>query len=181
MENALDLARRLPATIRQDLPDGASPLATLRDIGRTLADTPHFKCPVPRALELLATAQGLRLAFVPPPDAETGELRPEAGYGFDPEAARGHAWRMGEGVSGRVAESGRPVVVTQAGREPSLRRPGGERPDAAETTFVCVPVPARAEAAGVLCAGLCSSSPTTSSNATAASTANTSGASRRRP
>src|ERR1051325_5286582 len=150
MENAFNLPRGLPPYVTQGQTDSQE-IATLLEIGQTLADVPHLRRAMGAALELLAQARGCSRAFVLLLDTETEELRAEACYGLNEEAARRAAYRLGEGVVGRVAESGRPVVVPQTSREPALLRRLSGRPDASrETTFVCVPVQIARNAVGVL-------------------------------
>jgi Nif-specific regulatory protein len=150
MENASNLPRGLPPYVTQGQTDSRE-MATLLEIGQTLADVPHLRSAMGAALELLAQARGFARAFVLLLDTETEELRVEACYGLNEESARRVTYRPGEGVVGRVAESGRPVVVPQTSREPALLRRLSERADARqETTFVCVPVQIGRGTVGVL-------------------------------
>src|SRR3954468_16127095 len=135
MENAFNLPRGLPPYVTQGQTDSQE-MATLLEIGQTLADVPHLRRAMGVALEMLAQARGLLRACVLLLDTETEELRVEACYGLNEEAARRVTYRMGEGVVGRVAESGRSVVVPQTSREPALLRRLSEPSDARrETTF----------------------------------------------
>ncbi len=49
---------------------------------------------------------------------------------------------VGEGITGKVVESGRPVIVPRVSREPQFLRRAAERPELArqELTFICVPI-----------------------------------------
>src|SRR5215213_10941538 len=129
MENAFNLPRGLPPYVTQGQTDSQE-MATLLEIGQTLADVPHLRRAMGAALEMLAQARGLSHAFVLLLDHESEELRVEACYGLNEESARRVTYRIGEGVVGRVAESGRPVVVPQTSREPALLRRLSERADA---------------------------------------------------
>src|SRR5205085_11731812 len=83
----------------------------------------------------------------------TAGLRAGACLGLNEETARRVSYRVGEGVAGRVAESGKPVVVAQASREPLLlqRLAGKERRAARqEVSFVCVPLLISRKPVGVL-------------------------------
>ena len=57
-------------------------------------------------------------------------------------AGRGAHYRLGEGITGRVVETGKPIVVPQVSREPMFLNRVGRRKDLdkQEITFVCVPV-----------------------------------------
>ncbi|HEX8499557.1 MAG TPA: sigma 54-interacting transcriptional regulator [Pyrinomonadaceae bacterium] len=152
MENVFNLPQSIPQILRQGQAD-ARELSALLEIGQTLADAPHLRPALSRALELLGRSLGVTRGFVMLVEPEADELRVEAGYGLDEEAARRVAYRVGEGVTGRVAETCRPVVVPQTSREPLLlqRLAGRERAAARqEVTFVCVPLAVGRRAVGVL-------------------------------
>src|ERR1051325_9706789 len=126
MENAYNLPRGLPPYVTQGQTDSQE-MATLLEIGQTLADAAHLRRAMGSALGMLAQARGLSNAFVLLLEQESEELRVEACHGLNEETARRVTYRMGEGVVGRVAESGRPVVVPQTSREPALLRRLSER------------------------------------------------------
>jgi hypothetical protein len=102
MENAFNLPHGLPPYVTQEQTDSRE-LATLLEIGQTLADVPHLRRAMGAALELLAQARGCSRAFVLLIETETEELRVEACYGLNEEAARRVTYRLGEGVVGRDA------------------------------------------------------------------------------
>jgi Nif-specific regulatory protein len=152
MENVSNLPRGLPQFVKQEESDPKE-TATLLEIGQTLADVPHLRRALGRALELLCGAQGFTRGFVMLLDSETDELRVESSFGLNDDSARRVTYRVGEGVVGRVAESGKPVVVPQASREPLLlqRLAGSERRAARhEMSFVCVPILIGRKPVGVL-------------------------------
>src|SRR6195256_6306742 len=63
---------------------------------------------------------------------------PPTGWG---EAARSIRYRLGEGITGKVVESGKPIVVPQVSREPMFLNRAGQRKDLEknDVTFICVP------------------------------------------
>jgi Nif-specific regulatory protein len=155
MENVSNLPHGLPQFVKQE--SDPQETAALLEIGQTLADVPHLRRALNRALELLCRARGFTRGFVLLLDSETEEMRVEASFGLNDDSARRVTYRVGEGVVGRVAESGRPVVVPQASREPLLlqRLAGKERRAARqETSFVCVPLLISRKAVGVLAVDL---------------------------
>src|ERR671921_17859 len=87
MENAFNLPRGLPPYVTQGQTDSQE-MATLLEIGQTLADVPHLRRAMGAALEMLAPPLGLLRAFVLLLDTETEELRVEACYGLNEESAR---------------------------------------------------------------------------------------------
>jgi len=84
-------------------------------------------------------------------DEEARELTLEACYGIsDESAARAKRMRIGEGASGRVAETGEPLVVGEDAGEPAL----GDSVAGAEELRAQVTVPLKSEGKvmGTLCA-----------------------------
>ncbi|MCU0242809.1 MAG: sigma 54-interacting transcriptional regulator, partial [Vicinamibacteria bacterium] len=74
-------------------------------------------------------------------DADTRQLHIEASIGLTWQATHQTQYRVGEGITGRVVESGKPVVVPQVSREPLfLNRTGVRSAHKGDLTFVCVPV-----------------------------------------
>src|SRR4030095_12073759 len=117
-------------------------LATLVEIGRILADESILKVGFARALETLGRHHGIVRSFVMLLDVESEKLRVEATYGLDEELARRVTYRLGEGVVGHVAQSGKPVVVPPNSREPLLLnrlRNSREGSNHKEVSFICVP------------------------------------------
>jgi Nif-specific regulatory protein len=82
--------------------------------------------------------------------AEDGELTVEAADGVDePQTVR---YRIGEGITGRVVQSSKPVVVPRVSREPDFLHRAARRPELSreELSFVCVPILVNRKAAGAL-------------------------------
>jgi Nif-specific regulatory protein len=125
-------------------------LASLVDINHALIATPNLRAALRRVLEILEREQEISRAVVATIADEKGDLRLEAAHGF------GHRRLScpGEAIARRVIESGKPVVVPQASREPMLANEFGivDSPRR-ETTFVCVPIVLKT-ASGVIAAGL---------------------------
>lgn len=128
-------------------------LATLLEIGQTLARTHQLKDALANALEALGRHHGLIRGAVLLIDGDTGELHIEASYGFNESDARRVIYRSGEGITGRVFQSGKPIVVPQISREPLFLDRLGVRKKSAdrhETSFICVPLLISRKPVGVL-------------------------------
>src|ERR1051325_7971727 len=112
MENAFNLPRGLPPYVTQGQTDSQE-VATLLEIGQTLADVPHLRRAMGSALELLARARGLIRAYVLLLEQESEELRVEACHGLNEETARRVTYHPGEGVVGQAADIGPPAAAAQ--------------------------------------------------------------------
>ena len=128
-------------------------LGTLVEVGRILADTGNLKSGLTNVLETLGRHHGIVRSFVMLLDAEGPKLRVEATFGMSIETARRVTYRVGEGVIGRVVESGKPVVVPQTSQEPLLLnrlRSSETAGNRKEMSFVCVPILVDGKAIGVI-------------------------------
>jgi Nif-specific regulatory protein len=128
----------------------AKEMASLLEMATVLSRTAALQGGIHESLEILERRHGVQRGMVTVLREETSELYIVASLGLsaDDQRARYH---IGEGVTGRVAATGKPVVVPQISQEPLfLNRAGRRRPKTRETTVVCVPVPGDRSPAGTL-------------------------------
>ncbi|MBM4185427.1 MAG: AAA family ATPase, partial [Gemmatimonadetes bacterium] len=92
-------------------------LSSLLDISQRLSSALDFRTALIQVLELLEENHGAVAGTVTLLDEQTGELRIEAATGISWQAQRRAKFKIGEGVTGRVVESGRPVVVPRVSQE----------------------------------------------------------------
>jgi Nif-specific regulatory protein len=120
----------------------ARTLSTLLEISQALASTLELRTSLVRLLEILEEQHGTVSGAITVLDQETNELHIEAATGITWRVRRKAKYRVGEGVTGRVVQSGKPVSVRQVSREPLfLDRTGVWRESGAEElSFVCVPM-----------------------------------------
>jgi len=131
-------------------------LSTLLELGRILADQQNLKSSLTRVLETLGRHHGMVRSFVLLFDPESEKMRAEASYGLNGDTHR-VTYRIGEGVVGRVVQSGKPVVVPQTSREPLLlnRLIGQARINSRkEVSFVCIPIIVNGKPLGAIGADL---------------------------
>ena len=130
--------------------DETRKLTTLMEINQALSATLNLRAALHRALELLERHPGALRGVVTLLHPESGQLNTTASVGLTPEGRRAH-YQLGEGVTGQVVESGKPVVVPQASREPAfLNRAARKDLSRREITFVCVPIISHHKAVGAL-------------------------------
>jgi Nif-specific regulatory protein len=131
----------------------ARKLATFLEVGQTLAGNFKLKDAMSRVLETLGRHHGAARSFMMLFDQDTAELRIVASHGLDEGEARRLKYRAGEGITGRVFQSGKPVVVPQISREPLfLDRLGARKKSAQnqEMSFICVPLLVNRKSVGAL-------------------------------
>ena len=144
------MARAAEAVTRRERGFDARKLETLHEASQALASEDDLQRALYRVLELLEEHhQGVRVV-VALPDPSSGDVYIEAAIGLTAAGQRAR-YAMGEGIIGRVVQSGKPVVVPEISREPLLlnravRRGRGP----ADYSFLCVPVLLKREPAGAL-------------------------------
>jgi Nif-specific regulatory protein len=128
-------------------------LGSLVDISHALSGTLDLRSALHRVCEHLTGHHGVVRSMLTL--LEDGALHVAAsdGLGAERRAAR---YRVGEGITGRVVETGRPVVVPRVSREPAFLNRATRRPELRhqELSFVCVPILVRRKAAGALAVDL---------------------------
>jgi len=117
----------------------ARKLATLVEVSQALSGTLNLKHSLHRVLEILERRQSMFRSAVTllRPDSE---LHIVASNRITVEGQRAQ-YRMGEGVTGRVVESGKPVIIPQVSREPMLLNRAAMRKGLKdELSYICVPI-----------------------------------------
>ena len=103
-------------------------------------------------MEILASRFGMERGTLTLLDRDTKELMIRVAHGLTEEEIGRGKYKIGEGITGKVVETGGPVVVPSIGREPLfLDRTGARRNiDRDNIAFLCVPLKLRGEVVGVL-------------------------------
>ena len=115
-------------------------LSALSDVGRALASGAELRASLERALEKLEQHRGIVRGAVFLLDEAAADIGVEAAVGIPAEGLRAR-YKVGEGVVGRVVQSGRPVVIPATAREPLvMNRAFQRRSGASESSLVCVPI-----------------------------------------
>ena len=128
-------------------------LTTLLEVSLALASR-DIRSSLPRVLEILGEAFDAESGAITLHDTETGALGIEATYGLSRSAVDGVHYRAGEGITGRVFQSGKAIVVPKVGEEPlflgrTQARRGRRRP-VQERSFFCLPLFLDGRPAGTL-------------------------------
>src|SRR5258706_15092737 len=148
METMTPLTTMTPRAPRPmtPLPDVDAPtrevrrLSTLLEVSQALSGTLNLKASLHRVLEILARHHGAVRGIVSVLE-DNGELRVEAADGIG-DGSRLVRYRIGEGITGKVVQSGKPIVVPRVSREPAFLHRGARRPELShqELSFLCVPI-----------------------------------------
>jgi Nif-specific regulatory protein len=129
-------------------------LELLFDIARTLDKHVELRTALGPLLSLLETRAGLTWGMVTLLDRATGMLKIEEAYGLGPEEKTRGLYRLGEGLVGRVFESGMPIMVPDISLEARFlnRAKNRAKEDMAGLSYYCVPIRSGGSVIGTLSA-----------------------------
>ncbi|HKC56650.1 MAG TPA: sigma 54-interacting transcriptional regulator [Vicinamibacterales bacterium] len=128
-------------------------LSTLLEVSQALSGTLNLKSSMQRVLQILIRHHGVVRGMVTL--LREGELHVEAIEGFD-DRARTVSFKVGEGITGQVAQSGKPIVVPRVSKEPEFLNRMPRRADIPrhELSFICVPIVVQRLTVGTLAVDL---------------------------
>jgi Nif-specific regulatory protein len=115
-------------------------LSTLLEVSQALLAAREFKSGLVKVLEILGNHHGAVRSTVVLISDTSGEVAVEASAGAI-DSGKPARYRLGEGITGEVVQSGRPVVVPKVSHEPRFLNRAATRPELAhqELTYICVP------------------------------------------
>jgi Nif-specific regulatory protein len=124
-------------------------LSTLLEVSQALSGTLNLKASLQRVLGTLIRHHSVERGMVTL--LRDGELQVEAVEGFE-DRTRSLRLAVGEGITGKVVESGKPIVVPRVSKEPQFLNLAQRRTDTAkhEMSFICVPITLNRVAMGAL-------------------------------
>ena len=127
-------------------------LSTLYEIARRLGSSVDPKVTLSSILEILSESMGMSRGTLTLLDPETKQLYIEFAHGLTPEEKSRGIYRVGEGITGKVVETGEPIIVPDIGREPLFLNRTRSRGDIKREniSFICVPVKVKGDTIGVV-------------------------------
>ncbi len=128
-------------------------LNALYKIARALAGTAELKDQLHSVLDVLSTNLGMERGMISILDLQSGEAWLDVARGVELKEGR-VSYQPGEGITGQVAQTGRPMAVRDLHQEALfLDRTGARKKlNRQELTFLCVPIFYQSRVVGVLSA-----------------------------
>ena len=133
--------------VGRPLPEGTTAwsenqrLATLLQISQALSSTLTLKTALHDVLDTLAREHRIERSLIALKTEEGPQLHPKPPLGL---IRPGHhiSYTVGEGIVGKVVESGKAAIVPRASKEPTLLFRATPRHEALaeEFSFICVPI-----------------------------------------
>ncbi|MBN2060498.1 MAG: GAF domain-containing protein, partial [Deltaproteobacteria bacterium] len=114
----------------------------LYEINKAIHSTLDLRKGLYKVLDLLAKHLGMNRGSITLLNPQTSEIHIEVAHGISNVAKTRGRYKLGEGITGRVIESGRPMAVPILNAEPLfLDRTGARsRIDKSKIAFICVPI-----------------------------------------
>ncbi len=129
-------------------------LSLLFDISTRLSESLDLKTTLKPILQEMAAHMGILRGTLTILNRKNEEIVIKEAYGLRPEEKAKGRYRMGEGITGRVIDTGQPVIVPRISEEPLFLDKTGSRKhlDKGDIAFVCVPIKMGSEVIGALSA-----------------------------
>jgi len=121
-------------------PDHGTDLAALQQVARIVSRGDDAESRIQDILRHLAGAPGLVRGRVLLADLRAGELYIRYAHGLTPEELERGRLRIGEGVSGRVFQTGEPALIADLLDEPPAATAPSDAPPAGPLHFLAVPI-----------------------------------------
>ena len=126
-------------------------LDTLYRITHILSTGPNQRQALAEVLDTLDSDLAMRRGMVTLLSPDRRQILVEVAHGFPEERRRKVRYQIGEGITGKVIQSGRPMIVPKVSQEPTfLNRLGRSILAEGEISFICVPISIGKETIGTI-------------------------------
>lgn len=127
-------------------------LKALFEVSRVLTSSFDLEKNLHSVLEILSKQLDMRRGSIFIFDKKTEEISIVAAYGLTQEEISRGKYKVGEGIVGKVIETGLPMFIPDIEKEPQFLNKTGSRPDKRGISFLCVPIKIEDEILGVVSA-----------------------------
>ncbi|HUW58559.1 MAG TPA: sigma 54-interacting transcriptional regulator [Planctomycetota bacterium] len=143
-----------PRITRQKVKGELRELSLLFEVSQTLDRSMDLREVALPVLKAMAKQMGMVRGMLMLLNRQSGEISIEAAYGLTESQRRRGKYVLGEGVAGRVVQTGQPAVVPQISEEPLFLDRTGARSKLRkkDISFICVPIKLGNEVIGALSA-----------------------------
>ncbi len=127
-------------------------LSLLFEISQILDQSLDLKQVVQPVLTAVTDHLGMLRGTITLLNRKTGDILTEAAYGLSPAERQRGRYKLGEGITGKVVQSGQPKIIPRISEEPEfLNKTGARRTrQYQDISFICVPIKIGNETVGAL-------------------------------
>jgi Nif-specific regulatory protein len=127
-------------------------LTLLFEISKKLSESLDLESVLRPILQLMAEHLEMVRGTLTVLNRKSGEIAIEEAYGLEPEEKAKGKYRVGEGITGKVIDSGEPAIIPRISDEPLfLDRTGSRKSqNKDDIAFICVPIKMGSEVIGAL-------------------------------
>ena len=121
---------------------GINEVTCLYEITKAIHASLDLRNSLYKVLDLLSEHLGMTRSSITLLNTKTSEIRIEVAHGISSNEKTKGRYKLGEGITGRVIESGRPMAVPHISNEPLFLDKTGSRSriDKSKISFICVPI-----------------------------------------
>lgn len=132
-------------------PNAQQQISVLHEIGQILGATTDLEEALNLILKQICERLNMSLATVSLLHQETEQVTIDIAYGLSRSEMERGRYKVGEGITGKVVESGKPVIVPRISSEPLfLNRTGARGNEKEQMSFICMPISLSQEVVGTL-------------------------------
>jgi Nif-specific regulatory protein len=131
---------------------GFNGLSVLYHIARILGNASALEKTMADVLEILEIHAGMNRGMISILNPDRTELVVDVARGISDHDRRKGRYRLGEGITGQVVETGKPVVIPRIKNEPKFLNRTGARSNLSDSNiaFLCVPIKSGKSVIGAL-------------------------------
>ena len=129
-------------------------LSLLFDVSQILDQSMDLKESLSPVLKAIADHMGMLRGTITLLNRQSGEINIETAYGLSDSQLKKGKYQLGEGITGRVVQTGLPMIIPSISKEPTFLNRTGARSIVKKenTSFICVPIKIGKETIGTLSA-----------------------------
>jgi Nif-specific regulatory protein len=125
-------------------------LKAILQVSQVLTSSLDLEKNLHSAMEILASRLGMQRGCVFLLDPLSRELQIVAAYGLNRKEIQRGKYRIGEGIVGRVIQTGQPMFIPNIGEEPMFLNKTDSRPQKSGISFLCMPISLEGKTLGVI-------------------------------